>query len=196
MDKTIKYTVISVGLISLIFVSLYVIKFWGTTLSNNSTEWGDFGDYMGGTVNTLLSLANVIVLYKLSQIAKGFEEKSLQRQLEHQRNSLDLEFKFELLKDLHNNINEFMIITRQFRKNKKIDELKEFIILQKMKLYNFKESYALVFKDNDFSISVDKSIELLSNLYDNTTDDTIYKRVLENSFELIKICRKQIQTEV
>lgn len=52
--------------ISLLFIfvpiSFYVIKFWNHTFSNDPAVWGTFGDYVGGTINTILSLSSLVIL--------------------------------------------------------------------------------------------------------------------------------------
>ena len=67
-------------IILLIFVILspmvpYFVKFYAIRASNNTSDWGIFGDYISGTVGTLFSLLSVILIYityrnQASQVSK------------------------------------------------------------------------------------------------------------------------------
>ncbi|WDF66622.1 hypothetical protein [Flavobacterium sp. KACC 22763] len=46
----------------LIPITFYVIKFSGLALSDDPIVWGTFGDFLGGTINTILSLSSLVIL--------------------------------------------------------------------------------------------------------------------------------------
>lgn len=63
---------ITVALLALGPLGLYLYNFRGSSLSSNPDDWASFGDYLGGTVNTLFSMLNfaaviglAFVIYKL-----------------------------------------------------------------------------------------------------------------------------------
>jgi hypothetical protein len=44
----------------LVPVIMYIFQFIKYGLSNDRTQWGSFGDYVGGLVNPLISIASLI----------------------------------------------------------------------------------------------------------------------------------------
>lgn len=63
-----------IGFIILCFVSiaipilLFTYNFWNQKMSSTISDWGTFGDFMGGTINTLVSLISLIVLGYLTYL--------------------------------------------------------------------------------------------------------------------------------
>lgn len=53
---------IILGLITLATVLIYIDTF-GTSLSHNKSEWGSFGDYIGGILGTILTGLTIYLLY-------------------------------------------------------------------------------------------------------------------------------------
>lgn len=68
-------------------IIIYVIRFYSNPLSDNPTEWGPFGDFVGGVLNPFLTLGNIFILgyltYQIAQKDENAEIKNLnlQRQL-------------------------------------------------------------------------------------------------------------------
>ncbi|OXE99991.1 hypothetical protein BC749_108176 [Flavobacterium araucananum] len=58
-----------VGLLFMLFpISVFIINFSKHKISNDITQWGSFGDYIGGTLNTIIALASLIILAYLTHI--------------------------------------------------------------------------------------------------------------------------------
>jgi hypothetical protein len=78
---------ITVGLV--IFISPIIIYMWyfnQSEISTNAEAWGVFGDFVGGVMNPLLSLANLGVLgYLTYLIAKQSNEENRKRALHDKR---------------------------------------------------------------------------------------------------------------
>ncbi len=68
-----------VGFVLLFFVVLiigsYICKFGAYNFSDAPDKWGVFGDYMGGTLNTLFGLANLVVLTYITLKITRIEER-------------------------------------------------------------------------------------------------------------------------
>ncbi|RZF58572.1 putative phage abortive infection protein [Sphingobacterium corticibacterium] len=97
---------LSIG--GLIFIFLAVIAFvifsdWSFSLSLNEEKVGQFGDFVGGTVGTIFSLAGVILFYialreqrsdiKINQRSANLQTEALQKQIEEfekQKEELEL----------------------------------------------------------------------------------------------------------
>ena len=57
------YLIITVSVFILLIVVPtigYIINFWGTSISKNSSDWGTFGDYFGGILNPVIGITNII----------------------------------------------------------------------------------------------------------------------------------------
>ncbi|SFH38912.1 hypothetical protein [Pontibacter chinhatensis] len=63
---------------------LYYYKLGSPELSTDHEEWGQFGDFIGGTLNPFLSLVSIFVLayitYEVSQIETHIQQRSLDTQ--------------------------------------------------------------------------------------------------------------------
>lgn len=73
MKKYIKNNILlTISVISFILliipVVLFIYQFGGNTLSNDPIVWGTFGDFMGGTLNTIISFSSLIILGLLTYI--------------------------------------------------------------------------------------------------------------------------------
>ena len=47
-------------------LGLYIYNFRGSSLSSNPDDWASFGDYLGGTINTLFSILNFAAVIGLA----------------------------------------------------------------------------------------------------------------------------------
>lgn len=61
-------------LLSLVITALYFIKFGDGTLSENKSEWGTFGDYIGGILNPLIGLATLVVTFYIAYTFNNYEK--------------------------------------------------------------------------------------------------------------------------
>lgn len=75
--------IIGVTVITAIPIVLYVWNFLGMPLSKNPTDWGVLGDYVGGILNPLLSLVNIIVLIYITTLVSKVENKRLINEFRH-----------------------------------------------------------------------------------------------------------------
>ena len=51
----------------------YLAQFWQFQISENPSDWGVFGDFMGGTYNVLISLFVAYISYRVTKIQKRDE---------------------------------------------------------------------------------------------------------------------------
>ncbi len=79
--------------IVLIF-AYFSFTFKGQSLSQNISDWGSFGDYIGGTTAPLVSIitlfVTVFIAYEISHLEEKRTEKN--RKFEEERNAKNLEF--------------------------------------------------------------------------------------------------------
>ena len=53
---------IGVGTVAAIVLGCYVYWYWHEPITANGEEWGQFGDYMGGTINPVVGLATIFLI--------------------------------------------------------------------------------------------------------------------------------------
>ena len=102
----------------LIILGLYIAYFKNLSVTNDSATWGTFGDYLGGTLNPIISfLALIGLLYTIHQQAQEMQatREELKQAAEQQRrqsetfNLQQFESTFFSLLEQHNNIIEKLI---------------------------------------------------------------------------------------
>ncbi|CAA9197206.1 hypothetical protein FLA105534_01518 [Flavobacterium bizetiae] len=69
-EKNKTFVFVSAFSISLVLapIIVFLYHFWNHTISNDMAVWGTFGDYMGGTINTILTLSSLIILAYLTKL--------------------------------------------------------------------------------------------------------------------------------
>lgn len=83
-------------LIFLIPNILYIKHFYSNELSNNPEVWGQYGDYLGGSLNPILTIINIGVLLYLTYTVSRSDDKRIINQ-----------FKFDAYKDLKDKLKPF-----------------------------------------------------------------------------------------
>ena len=79
---------IGMAVIVLVF-SIYLLFFWGHKFSSDPAAWGQFGDFIGGTANPILSFITLVLL----AFTLGLQNRQLNissRELELSRKELEL----------------------------------------------------------------------------------------------------------
>lgn len=78
----------AVGILTSVF-GVYFLNFANTDLSTNPEQWGQFGDFVGGTANPILGFLTLIALV-LTIIIQSRQLSISTRELELSRNELEL----------------------------------------------------------------------------------------------------------
>ena len=91
-------------LIALTLVAIAIIFYWthfkNSSISNDAKEWGEFGDYFGGTLNTLIALINVCVTIWLTITVNKFTQRNTDKQIEAEKKVATIQLRHEALKEL------------------------------------------------------------------------------------------------
>lgn len=66
--------IIASSFIVLIPIILFIFNFGGQLISGKIEHWAQFGDYVGGVINTIISLLNLIVLIYITKWLKDVED--------------------------------------------------------------------------------------------------------------------------
>ncbi|MEZ0183143.1 hypothetical protein AB9T89_12930 [Flavobacterium oncorhynchi] len=76
-----KHSLVSVSILSTILITIpitvFLYHFGKNSISNDISHWASFGDYLGGTINTILSLSSLIILGLLTNtVSKPSNEEN------------------------------------------------------------------------------------------------------------------------
>jgi len=69
-------TTIIIGLF-LVPLIVYLINFHSHPISDNPTDWGTFGDYIGGLSGAMIAIAGIVITYEFNQTSLKKQENSL-----------------------------------------------------------------------------------------------------------------------
>jgi len=120
-------------LLLFISVSIYIFKFGNNGISNKVSDWGTFGNYIGGVSIPIISLLNLFVLVYISLIVSKQEDKRWQNQLIHEAYILLLnETKKVTLKEI---TQDNLILLNRF-----------------ISSFSYQNSYLFDEKENDFNL--------------------------------------------
>ena len=121
----------------LIVLGLYIAYFKNLSVTNDSATWGTFGDYLGGTLNPIISFLVLIgLLYTIHQQAQEMQatREELKQAAEQQHRQADIfnlqqfESTFFSLLEQHNKVVERIEVESIYKElhniyNKKIDQI-------------------------------------------------------------------------
>ena len=77
--------ILALILIVVVPISIYIIHFNDSSLSNNSADWGNFGSYINGVIAPLIAILGIIITYVLSDNNKRTNETIIKRKEMEQR---------------------------------------------------------------------------------------------------------------
>jgi uncharacterized membrane protein len=69
----------------IISVVFYICRFSNQKISNSPTDWGVFGDYIGGLIGTIIALANLLVFVQLTNKVAQIQNEAHQQVLQQQQ---------------------------------------------------------------------------------------------------------------
>ena len=180
-------TIVTVSLI-LVAILVYPINFYFINkggISENSADWGNFGNYITGILSPLLAGLNIYLFYILTKTASEFNKQSIEKQLsyntckEYQNKINDLVFEFlEILErnKIKNNEQNILIATSCL--NRLIFCIDSFVI----------ETEPFINDNNTVKTSKDKLKNSINNLincrYSNATS---MKDFFDEKSEFIKL---------
>lgn len=78
VSKYLKFSIVSLIVIIITTIALYIANFWNYQISDISSDWGTFGDYLGGVLNPIIALVGTSLLAYISmQLSKDDSEEKL-----------------------------------------------------------------------------------------------------------------------
>ena len=196
----------------LIVLGLYITYFKNLSITNDSATWGTFGDYLGGTLNPIISfLALIGLLYTIHQQAQEMQatREELKQAAEQQHRQADIfnlqqfESTFFSLLEQHNKVVERIEVESIYEElhniyNKKIDQIttrkpseelsNSHAIKSINQHYELKSYFNLLFQILKFI-----SISLSKNSKSNNSEDS--KITIKDFASDNKISKKKLSQE-
>lgn len=169
---------------------LYYSKFGANGLSGNTSDWGNFGDYIGGTLTPLFTFLNVFILYKLTMLARDFEKKTLDSQLSHENKKFELNLRLMLYKEFIDILNKSISNIRKYVISKNEREVKELIIQTRYKIDSFSDEISYIIKKEEFNNSINHFDSLLLKLKNNPLSNDILKSLIDSKTDLLRNIQK------
>ncbi len=185
--------VIAVSLILAVIAILYYwIHFKNTSISNDPQNWGVFGDYFGGTLNTLFSIINVCVTIWLTVTVNKFTSKNTDKQIVAEKKVATIQLRHEALRELRVEFNRsFSIWQTDIFKSK-------YGLECQIPISNFSLNYAYLFDEetitwcNDFIFQINGVVLAIRNNSDEV--EQLFNQTLTGSWNLFsRIGHKVIQ---
>lgn len=84
----------------------YWNHFFHCQISEKPSDWGMFGDFIGGTINPLLAVINICITIWLTIIITKFSNINIDKQIIVQKQVVKIQLRHEALKELRLNLNE------------------------------------------------------------------------------------------
>ncbi len=100
LDNYLKITLISIGFLTLMFIICFILQFYKSNFSENISDWGDFGSYLGGTINTLIAIGNLVVFIILSIKIVQIQDSNEKRNRMVQKNTILTQFRYDAINEL------------------------------------------------------------------------------------------------
>lgn len=128
VDKWIRRAIIIIGIALLVSVVTYIGTFRGG-ISSSHNNWGQFGDFIGGIIGSLISLFAVILLYftydiqreELSKSSEALDNQNEQMKIQQFENIVFklIDRKDSVLNDMHFKRSDGIIAVKQLNDRKK-----------------------------------------------------------------------------
>jgi len=192
------WSIISGALLFLVLL-FYYLKFGANGTISDSTEvWGQFGDYLGGVLNPILSFISIVLLIRSLDFQREannslIKENKRQEQLEEQRK---FEIKFYNMIETQKVIFDSFFITilsDEFKSTSAVTKLENIIFDLIEKSYSKDKIREVIcgIDDDDNIYSVVRRFHLILNLTDSLADTKLkseYREILINFTEYKLLC--------
>ena len=151
----------------LIILGLYIAYFKNLSVTNDSATWGTFGDYLGGTLNPIISfLALIGLLYTIHQQAQEMQatREELKLAAEQQRQQVEQQSRQSEIFNLQQFESTFFSLLEQH--NKAVEKIEAESILEKLHdIYN-KKLYQITMSKPSEELSNSHAIKSIKQHYE------------------------------
>lgn len=106
------------GISLLLTILFFTITFRNSGLSSNPSNWGTFGDYFGGIIQSIIALANLIIFVKLTNLLAFYQKKHSDNELALQKKIVLTQLRSEAIRNISNKLNSFFEIIKDSNQKK------------------------------------------------------------------------------
>jgi len=149
---------ISLGIILLIALVLGVYwQVFHDGLSNNSTDWGNFGSYFNGVLTPILSIINILVFVSISMKLSMLDDKRADRESQGQNDLMLMQFRKIEIDNFEKVMDEALVPSLHYVISK--EALARPIVLADMYLQTFLKSKLSLFnlsEGDEITLSLSK----------------------------------------
>ena len=190
-----KYISLSITLLIVFVLGLYW-KVFHDGLSNNSTDWGNFGGYFNGVLTPILTIINIFVFVSISMKISMLDDKRADRESQGQKDLMLMQFRKIEIDNFEKVMDEALVPSLQLAISK--EALARPIILADMYLQTFLKSKLSLFNLSEEN-EVTQSILKLKNEINCYHKKFIGNEILDgndivNLLELKSIIVRGLQT--
>jgi hypothetical protein len=159
--KILKISITINLLLVLLVVFFYICNFKNQDISDKSSDWGTFGDYIGGILNPLIGIMNLVVLIFISFLISDIESKRSAQELLSQKQFTLYSLKHDSLKELNNILEKVQL---ELIEANEYSRLKITLIRNEFNAYITTHSYLFPFFNSRSWLSLRTTIEELSEI--------------------------------
>lgn len=178
----------------LIILGLYIAYFKNLSVTNDSVTWGTFGDYLGGTLNPIISfLALIGLLYTIHQQAQEMQatREELKQAAEQQRQQVEQQSRQSEIFNLQQFESTFFSLLEQHNKIvetlvKNIDEINKYNPAHDNKdsfINEIYEKYSKIYQSNVCDNQIKINLYIANNIQQNLE----LKRYFIVLFQILKL---------
>ncbi len=161
-----RFTAIVVGisiLITLIFISIFLLNFYSHGISEELSDWADFMTYFSGGLQTIFIAINLIVLLRITSIANNINEKQHSENLKVQKLTVLTNLRYDAIKEIHSRLD---FVKSAFEKEK---IYKVSLVLMEQSIKSFKKNSEHLFPD--LEKSTQKILVIVYAVLDTGTEE-------------------------
>lgn len=178
----------------LIILGLYIAYFKNLSITNDSSTWGTFGDYLGGTLNPIISfLALIGLLYTIHQQAQEMQatREELKQAAEQQRQQVEQQSRQSEIFNLQQFESTFFSLLEQHNKIietlvKNVDEINKYNQIHYSKdsfINEIYEKYPEIYQSNVCNNQIKINLYIANNIQQNLE----LKRYFIVLFQILKL---------
>jgi len=201
--RHIAYITLVIVIVSAVPFYLYFDTFNGSKSFKND-DWGTFGDFIGGILNPILALLNLIAFLYLTYVIHEHDKNSRNKELNYQKKLIYSGEKYELFKKINHSVNKirFVLLSNIEIKSEAITELFE----------NCDSAFAdirilfpeIEISDDDVKTTQDKFLKLIKEVQyldsikssEFTNAFGISKEVMSHTNTLLKNVKDSIENDL
>lgn len=123
----------------------------GKGMSSNPSDWGVYGDFIGGSINPLLTIVNIIALVYLTYIVSHIEENRAQESINAQKIITLTQMRYNAASELTKDLDDIFSAKQMADVAKPLDKLLlKTIVFEKNSDFLFGKLYTEEFKNKYF----------------------------------------------